>query len=86
MLMPLTNRHVYLGNQHKDIWAVNIKKCSKTLVYSFVTKVKVRYLKDLNNSFFKSQRNRSRPRLGSLWAGFEAECFHFSLMNQLHYS
>ena len=56
MLMPLTNRDVYLGNQHKDIWAVTIKKCSKTLVYSFVTKVKVRYLKDLNNSFLARQR------------------------------
>ena len=51
--MPLTNRDVYLGNQHKDIWGVTIKKCSKTLVYSFVTKVKVRYLKDLNNSFLR---------------------------------
>ena len=31
MLMSLTNRDVYLGNQYKDIWAINIKKMLKNI-------------------------------------------------------
>ena len=35
-------------NQHKKIL--------KTLLYGFVAKVKVRYLKNLNNSFLESEK------------------------------
>ena len=47
---------------------MNIKRCSKTLLYGFVIEVMVRYLKDLNNSILESRRNRCRPRKGSFMA------------------
>ena len=48
-----------MGNQHKTD--------AQKYYYGCVAKAKFRYLKDLSNRFFiKSQRNRSRRRLGSL--------------------
>ena len=48
-----------MGNQRK--------KNAQKHYYGCVAKAKFRYLKDLSNRFFiKSQRNRSRRRVGSL--------------------
>ena len=66
--MSLTNCHIYLGNQHKGN-AQSTKKDAQKHYYGFVTKVKVRYLKDLNKVNKKIQiikSHRNRPRFGNL--------------------